>query len=212
MNKNVLLENVLFIKWHVLFAVTVVLGAPATYFGLSYFGNEINRQRLAASTNLMVVEDQVRQIEEEENAIVENIGQFSVMAENGVLSDENRVEILESVRAIRDEHNLFVIGVDISEQERTVLPIPEGLNNVDEQISLRGSKISLNMSLLHEADFQRFYNDFTDTGKLLVPTFCRINLTHFDESTFLNVAEHLSAVCEFYWYTLRREPYVVSEF
>lgn len=212
MNRLQLKQDALYIKWHLLILTITVIGGPASYLGATYFQDQMNRQELGAQTNVAITDDLIRRIEEEEATIVANIGRFQAMSDDGVLEPENRVAILERLRMLREQHNLFSIAIDISEQERNVLPLPENLMDIEEQISLRGTRIGVNLSLLHEEDLTRFYTGFMDTGRLMFPLECRLLLTLIDESSFLNVAEHQSASCDFMWYTLRREPYVEPEY
>jgi hypothetical protein len=150
---------------------------------------------------------QVQDVEGSERIIVNNIGRFNNMVVATVMDEENRVGLLEEIRAIRDRHQLFPISVEIQEQVRLLLEYGPGIEFPDEQISLRSSQIEIQMDLLHEEDLTRFLDDFLGSGRLMINNSCSIRELLISENNFLKHVEHQTASCEFQWYTLRREPY-----
>jgi hypothetical protein len=77
----------------------------------------------------------------------------------------------------------------------------------DEHFSLHSSQIEVQMDLLHEEDLMSFLTDFLSSGRLMINNSCSISELLISEENFLRFVEHQRRVCEFQWYTLRREPY-----
>jgi len=167
----------------------------------------MRRQEIGIRSNTEVLNLELREIEQSERIIVENIDLFNLMQANGILDEENRVSLLEDISRIRDSLHLFPIDVEIEEQQRKLLEYEESITDFEEQISLRSSQIRLSMPLLHEEDLLKFVDRFLNTGRLILSNQCTVNRSLADEEQMLDVVEHLRAECEFYWYTLQREPF-----
>ncbi|MEQ8956075.1 MAG: hypothetical protein RL120_18250, partial [Gammaproteobacteria bacterium] len=95
----------------------------------------------------------------------------------------------------------------IREQDRILLEYPPDVAFPDDQVSLRASQVEISLPLLHEGDLMRFLNDFLGTGRLLVTDECSIAEALREVSDELEVVAHQVATCNFYWYTLRLEPF-----
>ena len=186
----------------------VIIAAIAIYLGASYFRNDLQRQEFNALSELDLLRAQINEIEEAEQVIVNNIGLYNSMVANGVMSEEDRVAMLEAITAIRDRYYLFPINVNIGEQDRLLLEYPESVEFPDDQITLRTSPVQVRYSLLHEEDLTRFLNDYLASGNLVVPSQCSVTAALEDPADRLNVVQHQLADCQFQWYTFQREPYI----
>jgi len=200
-------EDILWLKWPLVFLGLAILVVVALYIGSSLYRDEVRLQAANASANLEVISGQVSDIEESERVIIENIDRYNTMVANSVLDDEDRVGLLEEISNIRDKYQLFPIAVEISEQERILLPYPPEVEFPDEQISLRSSQVRIRLPLLHEEDLVRFLSDFMGQERLMVNNRCVIGESPVEDDNNFEVVEHQVATCEFYWYTLRNEPY-----
>jgi len=187
---------------------TVIVAAIAIYVGASYFRDDLQRQEFNAVSELDLLHGQIDEIEEAEQVIVNNIGLYNGMVANGVMSEEDRVSMLEEITAIRDRYYLFPINVSIGEQDRLLLEYPESVAFPDDQITLRTSPVQVRYSLLHEEDLTRFLNDYLASGNLVVPSRCSVSAALEDPADRLNVVQHQIADCQFEWYTFQREPYI----
>jgi len=200
-------EDLRWLKWRLVLLAVALIISLTLYASALYFRNGMRRQEINVRTNTEVLQLELREIEQSERIIVENIDLFNAMVANGVLDEENRVSLLEDISRIRQRLNLFPIDIEIIEQERMLLNYDDYVEFPDEQITLRFSHIVMSLPLLHEQDLTRFLDEFLNTGRLIVVTECDVNRTLVDEDDALDLVEHLRAECEFNWYTLQREPF-----
>lgn len=200
-------EDLPWLKWRLVLLAIALAFAFGLYFSVLLFRNEMRRQEIGIRTNTEVLQIQLREIEESERVIVENIDHFNSIVADSVMEEENRVALLEDISRIRDRHQLFPIDIEIAEQDRQLLSYDEEVEFPDEQITLRSSEIQITIPLLHEEDLSRFITDFLQTGRLLVANRCTISNALLDEDDLREVVEHQRATCEFHWFTLRREPF-----
>ncbi|MCH7816851.1 MAG: hypothetical protein IIC60_09820 [Proteobacteria bacterium] len=207
LKRRQLKDDLLWLKWPLILLAVVLSVAISSYVSAFYFRNDMQRQEFDAFSAFDLLSGQVREIESAERIIVNNIDRFNSMAATSLMDEENRVDLLEEIRAIREEHQLFPIGVEIQEQNRILLSYTSDIEFPDEQISLRSSQIQIRLPLLHEEDLARFLADFLGGDRLIVSNRCTINETVIAEDNFLEIREHQLAICDFYWYTLRREPF-----
>lgn len=205
--RDKIIDNLLWLKWRLMVFFLVAVVSLGAYFSILLFRNEMRRYEVSALTDFDVLVQELQQIEDSERIIIENIDRFNSLVDNGVIGDEDRVALLENIRQIRERHNLFSIEVEVSEQSRMLLPYPPEVEFPDEQISLRTSRIEVQLPLLHEQDLARFLNDFLSTGRLILTNGCTMSRALLEPENYLDVVEHQLASCEFHWFTLQREPY-----
>ncbi|GJM11934.1 MAG: hypothetical protein DHS20C12_03370 [Pseudohongiella sp.] len=206
-------EDLAWLKWWlILFAISLAIAIGGYWYSL-YYLSEVRRLELGMLSNFDVILQEVTQIEDSERIIVENIDRFNSLAEDGLMSEEDRVSLLEDVRRIRDRFRLFPIDVEISEQTSNMLEYEEGVEFPEEFISVRSSTVTVRLPLLHEEDLTRFLNAFLNTGRLLVTTSCTITESSTDPAEAMEIVAHQVSNCDFIWYTFRREqPSEDSEF
>lgn len=200
-------EDLRWLKWRLLVLAFALVIAASLYFSAFVFRNEMRRQEIGVRTNMEVLQLQLREIEQSERVIIENIDRFNAIEAASVMDEENRVTLLEDISRIRQRHALFPIDIEIAEQQRQLLPYEENVEFPEEQITLRSSQIVINMPLLHEGDLARFLDDLLNTGRLLVTNRCAITDSLLDEEDMFDVVEHQRALCELVWFSLRREPF-----
>lgn len=207
LKRRQLKDDLFWLKWPLIFLVLVIGATVSSYVSAFYFRNEMQRQEFDAVSKLDLISGQVREIESSERIIVSNIDRYNSMAASSILNEENRVDLLEEIRTIREDHQLFPISVEIREQDRILLTYAADVESPDEQISLRISNIQIQLPLLHEEDLTRFLADFLGSGRLMLSNRCSIDALAVAEADLLELVQHQLATCNFYWYTLRREPF-----
>lgn len=205
-------QDLYLLKWQLILLGLILVTAIGLYVGAIYFRNEMRRTEYAYQVNFENINNELQQIEEERSTILQYIDAFNTMARRGILDEEDRVGLLEDIRVLRNRYRLFPIEVQIHEQERTLLQYPEEVQDVEEIISLRATRIDLHIPLLHEADLTRFLQGMTQSGRLLVIDSCDIEQLLTEDDEFYELTEHLTANCSIYWYSLRREQPVVEDF
>lgn len=207
LKRRSLKDDIFWLKIPLLAFALAIACSAAVYFYATYYSDDIMRREGSSYSDYNFVSSQVFAIEEAEQIIISNIDRFNKMVENQVMSGENRVELLAEIGAIRDKYRLFPIIVSVSEQEEKVLEYPLNVESPEEQVSLLRSVLSIQLPLLHEEDLTRFLFDFMDPGRLLVNNRCVITDLPLAESDILDIVPHQQAACDFYWYTLRSEPF-----
>ena len=208
LKKRSLKHDMLWLRWPLSLLGIVVAASIALFVSASMFRNELQRDEFNALSDFDLISGQVAEIEQAERVITDNIGRYNSMVANGVMQEENRVQLLEDITNIRQRHLLFPMNVEIGEETRLFIPYPEEVDFPDDQITLRESLVNVSYSLLHEEDLTRFLTEFLDSGRLLVPTRCSVTAALESEEMALEVVQHQLANCSFNWYTLRREPYL----
>jgi hypothetical protein len=89
---------------------------------------------------------------EEEREIREKLVDYRNLLARGVIGDERRLEWVETIGQIKNEHKLFEIKYQIDPQRRLDLP---GITPSSE-VEFRVSSLKVNMQLLHEGDLLVF--------------------------------------------------------
>lgn len=205
-------EDYLMIKWQIVFAVIATLVAIGIYFGIDYFDTRSLRNLRIAQSDFDNARSRVELIEEEEATIIEYIGRYQMLNADGVVQEEDRLQMLERVADIRAENNLFPVSLNISEQTSLRLNYPQGLREPGEPIALRSSIIGLDLPLLHEVDLLRLLDGILDSPGLFQTRSCSISQTNTDLTTFLILSQHFEANCEILWYTFDLDPPVENNF
>jgi hypothetical protein len=200
-------EDLLWLKWPLGFLLLIIAGSIGSYVSAFYFRNDMQRQELQALSELDLISGQVREIESSERIIVDNIDRFNTMVANGIMEQEDRVILLEEIRTIREQYQLFPIAVEIREQQRLLLNYGPEIESPAEQISLRSSDIGIQLPLLHEEDLLRFLAAFTGSGRLMLTSRCSIDEVVRVDDDSMQLVQNQLADCDFSWFTLRREPY-----
>lgn len=199
------------LKWSVLTFVVSLSISGGLLATASHYRNEAQRREISALSNYDWLSDEVATIEKSLE-IIETHGQnYRQLVASSILGEENRVALLEDIRIIRERHKLFPLDVEIKEQQRVVIPYPENLQEVDEQLSLRGSLVQVKIPMLHEYDLTRFLNDFLNLDRLMFTNNCTVTEAILNEEDLLDLIEHQVAICDFYWLTLQREPFNPDE-
>ncbi len=206
-------EDLAWLKWWLILLAICFAIAIGGYWAALYYRSDMRRLEIGTRTNFDVITQEVTQIEESERIIVENIDRYNALVSNGLLSEEDRVSLLEDIRRIRNRFRLFPIDVEVREQSSRTLDYDERVENPEEQISVRASVVMIRIPLLHEEDLTRFLGAFLNAGRLMLTTSCAITASSVDVSETFEIVEHQIANCEFIWYTFRRElPSTNNEF
>ena len=201
-------QDAMLLRWQLILLSVLTVSVLVAWLTALYLRDENRRTEVAYQANYDNIRLELEQIEQAEATIRQYIDDYSVMAANGVLDEENRVALLEDFSRIRTRHRLFPLDVEIREQQRIQLEFPPEVDTstLDESMSLRFSLVQLRAPLLHEGDFINLMGELLRTGRLVVVDRCSLRETLTESAAFFEVVEHLVADCDLYWYTLRREP------
>ena len=135
-----------------------------------------------------------RQAENDKQEIHDYQPKFVALRERGFIGVESRLDLMEHIQLIRESRKLLPISYEVSAQQ--VFQVGPEISLGD--LELRGSKIKLQMDLLHEGDLLNFLDDLKRKGFYTVQE-CKVKRAGAEtENTHLPLA----AECVIYWLTL----------
>ncbi len=120
---------------------------------------------------------------------------YLLLQQAGLIGQERRLDWIESIKRIQRERQLLPITYEIEPQR----PFADAPENDLGGFQLRGSKMSVQMDLLHELDLFRFLDDLRGQNFVAIER-CRIQRNVAMAETPL--APRLSAACSLHWYTM----------
>lgn len=149
--------------------------------------NQAQAQRSDANNKL-------RQAENDKQEIQDYQPRFVTLRERGFVGEERRLDWIEQIQHIRESRKLLPITYEVSAQQ--VFQVGPEVTLGD--LELRGSKMKLQMGLLHEGDLLNFLDDLKHKGFYTVQE-CKVKRAGSEpESAHLPLA----AECVIYWLTL----------
>jgi len=148
-----------------------------------------------AETHLQQAQGQYKQAENEMNEIREFQPRYEQLVRRGFVGEEKRLDAVEQIRHIQEDRKLFPLSYEISPQQ----PFQVDPSVQTGELELRGSKITLHMSLLHEMDLFNFLSDLSTKG-LFAPQTC--DITAADSASDSKLAPRLRGECTLYWITM----------
>lgn len=177
--------------------ITLVLSLlfSATLIGVSHsvllkLKSDMDREQAQRGT----ANEQLHRAENDKQEILDFQPKYLQLRERGVVGIEKRLDWIEQINTTREERNLFPIAYDISAQQ--IFKIDPSVLTGD--LELRGSKMKLEMKLLHEQDLFNFLDDLRRKGFYTVQecTLKRAGVLETPQSP------RLAAECLLYWLTL----------
>lgn len=205
-------EDYLMIKWQIVYAIIGILLAIGIYMGTDYLSSASLQDVRIAQSGFDSARTRVEQIAEEEATIIEYIERYQVLDQNGVIEDEDRLQMFERVAEIRSDNNLFPVALNISEQESMRLNYPPEIREPGGPVALRSSVIGLDLPLLHEQDLIRLLTGVLDSPGLYQTRTCSLAQRSPDSTNFIFLSQHFTASCEILWYTFDLDPPVDNSF
>lgn len=147
-----------------------------------------------AQTELNAALNKRRQAEADKQEIHNSQDKYKQLCEQGFVGEERRLDWIMDIKSIKENRKLLPISYEISAQQ--VLHVaPEFLAD---NLELRGSRMKLQMDLLHEGDLLNFLDDLKQKGLYTVQE-CTIKRA---ASATENIYVPLAAECVLYWLTL----------
>ncbi|WP_258001097.1 hypothetical protein [Janthinobacterium sp. ROICE36] len=129
--------------------------------------------------------------------------QFLALRQRGLIGEENRLAWIDAIRRSQEQRKLLPISYDISPQQGLQVPLPMVMG----QYHLRGSRMRLQMDLLHEMDLLNLLDDLRQAGYFAVQE-CTLKRQATAGAGTGNaiatgaMAPALGAECELLWLTL----------
>ncbi len=131
--------------------VLVAIGVAVVTASKQYLDKARVEHKMALSER-QAVQDKLSRATEEEREIREKLADYRRLLARGVIGDERRLEWVETIGQIKNEHKLFEIKYQIEPQRPLELP---GIRPSSE-VEFRVSALRVEMQLLHEGDLLVF--------------------------------------------------------
>jgi hypothetical protein len=144
-------------------AVLLALGA-ACLVTSEYYLDAARKARDAARLSRVAAQQRLSRVSEEERGIRENLVYYEQMRQRGMVSEQTRLDWIESIAKIKNNRKLFEIRYSIEAQRLLDYAGITVTGTADFVVS----RAKLEMLLLHEGDLLDFLADLQATGKGLV--------------------------------------------
>lgn len=199
-------EDLFLIKWRMVFFVLCAAIAVGIFLATDAINSQATRNLSIAEGELYSARSAVELIEEEEATIIEYVDRYEDLSSEGVVEPEDRLLFLEKIAELRANYDLFPIALNIGEQLGIRLQYDPSENDPGGPIDLKVSEVSVNLSLLHEQDLQRFLDGLLNSDGLYQARNCSINAVNQSASNYVFLAQHFAADCDLLWYTFDLNP------
>jgi hypothetical protein len=144
-------------------AALLALGA-ACLIASEHYLEEAIKARDAARQSRVAAQERVSKVSEEEREIRENLVYYERMRRSGMVSEQNRLDWIESIAKIKNDRKLFEIRYGIEPQRPLDYPGIVASGAADFVVS----RMRLEMALLHEEDLLDFLADLQAAGRAYV--------------------------------------------
>ena len=141
--------------------ITLVIAGAACYVAAGRYLQETVMLKAAASAKRAEVQTRLASASEEEREIKASLQQYQALAARGMIGQENRLDWVDTVTAIKNERRLFGVGYSIQPQEELGYPgfAPGG------GVKFLASRVTFVLMLLHEEDLLNFFDDLVRRSK-----------------------------------------------
>lgn len=175
-------------------AVAIVLGGGLAAASVKWTERARQEQAQAQAARIET-SGKLARAREEEQEIKHNLLQYRALAEQGVVGEENRLDWIERIAAIKLARKLYDIHYEIAEQQRLD-------NTATSGPDIMISKMNLTLPLLHEDDLFHLLGDLRagSRGYFQVKS-CQLTREAPVDRKVL--APQLGAACELDFYTIR---------
>ena len=141
--------------------LALILAGAACYFAAHGYLQETRKLGAAASAQRAEVQAKLASATEEEREIKASLQQYQALAARGIVGEENRLDWVDTVTAIKNERRLFNIRYSIEPQQELDYPGFSRGNGVKFMVS----RVKMTMRLLHEEDLLNFIDDLGRRGR-----------------------------------------------
>jgi hypothetical protein len=141
--------------------VVLALAGVACYFAAGDYLQETKKLEATTTAQRSEVQTKLASANEEEREIMANLQQYQALAARGILGEEQRLDWVDIITAIKSERQLFNIGYNIEPQKPLDYPgfSPGG------GVHFMVSRVKIEIQLLHEEDLLNFIDDLGKRGK-----------------------------------------------
>ncbi len=175
--------------------VLIVAGAGGVYFAHTV-AKAARADRTLAQNQRNDIDNKLKRVRNEETEIKEKSALFHRISAQGIIGEEQRLEWIELLKAVREKRKLIDLRYELEPQR----PLDGAAGS---GFSFFVSPMRVHLELLHEEDLTRFLDDLRGQAKALIqPRNCLLSRQANDRSSAM-AAPHLFAECRIDWITLR---------
>lgn len=175
--------------------VLTVAGAGGVYFAHTV-AKAARADRTLAQNQRNDIDNKLKRVRNEETEIKEKSALFHRISAQGIIGEEQRLEWIELLKAVREKRKLIDLRYELEPQR----PLDGAAGS---GFSFFVSPMRVHLELLHEEDLTRFLDDLRGQAKALIqPRNCLLSRQASDHSSAM-AATHLFAECRIDWITLR---------
>lgn len=143
------------VRWPILGAIVLVAAGAAAMIVSERYVDTARERRKATQAQRTAAQDRVARAAEEEKEIRANLVHYRKMIAAGIVGPKDRLDLIESIAAIKTQRKLFEIRYNISPQKALDYPGIQPTGAMD----FVNSQMKLDMMLLHEEDLLNFLAD-----------------------------------------------------
>lgn len=176
-------------------AVLIAAGGISVYLA-NNATKAARADRATAQSQRNDIDNKLKRVRSEETEIKEKSALFHRISTQGIIGEEQRLEWIELLKAIREKRKLIDLRYELEPQRPLEGTTVSGF-------SFFVSPMRVQLELLHEEDLTRFLDDLRSQAKALIQT-RNCNLSRQGGDRAGNpTASHLFAECRIDWITLR---------
>jgi cell division protein FtsL len=176
----------------------IASGAGSVYLALKST-RQARFEQAAAQKERNDVDAKLKQVRSEEAEIKQKSAVFNKLEARGVIGEEQRLEWVELLKAIRERRRLLDLQYEIAPQ-RVLAPTPGS------SLAFYASTMKLELKLLHEEDLTRLLGDLRQQARALIQV-RSCNVWRLPRNAGESAASaQLQAACEIDWITLHQVP------
>ena len=182
------------IQWSLLFAIAMVAGGVSLVLLTQEQTRQASSELSAATMRRAEFDNKLKQVRNEEAEIRSKSALFSNLSARGVIGEEQRLDWVEEIRAVREQRKLLDVQYEFMPQQ-ALDKAPIGSYN------FYSSTMRVRLKLLHEGDLLNFLADLRVRAK----AFIRVrscNITRLDRNATATDPALLSAECQIDWVTI----------
>jgi hypothetical protein len=199
-------EEYWLIKWPLFSFVLSLVFAGGLFFGLTTIDSAAADELRRARAKLDDARNRVDKIEEEEQTIIEYVGRYRLMQEDGVVTPEDRLQFQELLQEVRAANELSKVPYKIAEQTHLKLQYPPESAGNGKDIVLNTTGVDLTLPMLHEDDLSRLLMGLMNGPGVLQPLRCSIEATNPGTTDYIYLGQHFDGACSFNLYTFQLPP------
>jgi len=138
------------------------LSGAACYFFADRYLQDTKKQRAAIAAQRTEVQGKLDRANEEEREIKANLQQYRALEARGITGEEQRLDWVDILTAIKNERRLFNISYNIEPQK----PLDYPGFGAGSGVYFMTSRVRVNLQLLHEEDLLDFIDELTRRSRL----------------------------------------------